>query len=179
VEAVELAHDLWRWTGRRDSIGAEVGSVYYKSGSDVLLFDPLLPAEDPDGFWQALDRDVGERDTVHVLLTSEKHRRSAQEMLDRYPGSRYWGPQADVELPAQVRAHPSGRSGEVLFYLVAHRALVVGDVIAGDGEGGLRLGVEADRESVLTALDNLDVEIELVIPSHGDPVRDGAALGLV
>lgn len=180
MKAVELAHDLWRWTGRQDAVGVDVGSVYYKRGADVLLFDPLLPPEDPGGFWRALDRDVRDGDVVHVVLTSERHRRSAQEMLERYSGSRCWGPDAGAELPAEVTAHRSGRDGEVLLYLPEHRALVVGDVIAGDGEGRLRLGLDADRESVLTALDSLSaLAIELVIPSHGEPVRDGAALGLV
>lgn len=177
MEATELAHDLWRWTGRHDETRTEVGSVYYKRGRDVLLFDPLLPPEDPHGFWTALDRDVLEGDTVHVLLTTPAHRRSAQEMLARYPGAKLWEPAAGDELPAGVSAHASGCPDEVVYYLPEHRALVVGDVVAGDGEGGLRLGLEADRRGVLEALDALEpLPVDIVIPSHGEPVRDAAAL---
>src|SRR5215472_9486659 len=77
VEAFELAPDLWRWTGRRDTIGADVSCVYYRIGRDVLLFDPLLPPEDPEGFWRALDRDVLPIEgRVHVLVTCPQHTRS-------------------------------------------------------------------------------------------------------
>src|SRR5262249_28251585 len=129
MDAIELAPDLWWWTGRRETIGADVGSTYYKTGRFVLLFDPLLPPEDPEGFWRALDRDVLPGDEVHVLVTRASHERSSQEMLARYPGSKRWRP--GDEPPAGVVALPAGRPDEVVFWIPEHRALVVGDALVG------------------------------------------------
>src|SRR5262245_51240659 len=137
MRAVELAPGLWRWTGRRDTIGADVGSVYYKTGRFVVLFDPPLPPEDPEGFWRALDRDVGPGDEVHVLVTRESHARSSDEMLARYPGAKRWQP--GDEAPAGITAITAGRPDEVAFWIPEHRALVVGDAIVGDGSGGLKV----------------------------------------
>jgi glyoxylase-like metal-dependent hydrolase (beta-lactamase superfamily II) len=191
VIAEELAPDLWRWTGRRETIGADVSCVYYKTGRAILLFDPLLPPEDPEGFWKALDRDVLPIDAyVHVLVTRPSHTRSAREMLDRYPGARLWATEATraaveeragtvtdtfaagCELPGGVIAHQAGRPGEVLFWLPEHRALVVGDVLAGNGAGGLQLTRPEDAEALRPLL---ELAVELVVPSHGEPARDGAA----
>jgi hypothetical protein len=171
VEALELAHDLWWWTGRRDSIGADVGSVYYKTGRSVLLFDPLLPPEDPEGFWRALDRDVLPGDAVVVLVTRASHERSSKVMLGRYPGSRRWQP--GEEAPAGVAALPAGRPDEVVFWIPEHRALVVGDALVGDGAGGLKVS----RPELLPGLRRLlELEPAFVLPSHGDPVRGADAL---
>jgi glyoxylase-like metal-dependent hydrolase (beta-lactamase superfamily II) len=177
VEAVELAHDLWRWTGRRDTIGADVGSVYYKSGTDIVLIDPLLPPEDPDGFWRALDRDVLPGDSVHVLLTTRSHTRSAHELAGRYPGGRLWNRREHGEPPAGVAAYASGRSDEVVFWIAEHGALVIGDVIVGDGAGGLRLGSGTTQTAVAAALHEVaQLPVKHVLPSHGDPVEGADAL---
>jgi hypothetical protein len=199
VQALELAPDLWRWTGRRDTIGAEVASVYYKTGREILLFDPLLPPEDPEGFWRALDRDVlpVEAD-VHVLVTGRSHTRSAREMLSRYPGSRIWatsGARSAVArgsgavpdtiepggvLPGGVAAQPSGRPDEVAFWIAEHRAIVVGDVLVGDGSGGLKLGRGAGAREVEALRPLVELEPALVLPSHGEPPDEaGAALRAV
>jgi len=173
VEAFELAPDLWRWTGRRDTIGADVASIYFKTGTDVLLFDPLLPPEDPDGFWRALDRDVLPGDSVLVLLTSRSHTRSAFEMAGRYPGGRVWNQRDGGDLPAGVTAYPSGRRDELVYWVPAHGALVIGDVVVGDDEGGLKLGPGARAHEAAGALRELSaLPLELVLPSHGAPVRD-------
>ena len=172
MEAFELAPDFWRWTGRRDTIGAEVSSVYYKTGSEILLFDPLLPPEDPDGFWLALDRDVLPGDTVLVLLTARSHTRSAHEMAGRYAGSRVWDAHGGVPLPAGVAARPTGRTSEVVFWIPEHRALVIGDVLAGDGSGGLKLGRGAGAREVQALRPLLELEPAFVLPSHGEPPGD-------
>ena len=173
MEASELAPDFWRWTGRRDTIGKDVASIYYKTGTDVLLFDPLLPPEDPEGFWRALDRDVLPGDSVLVLLTARSHTRSAFQMAGRYPGGRVWNRHDGGELPAGVTAYPSGRRDELVYWLPAHGALVIGDVIVGDGESGLKLGPGAQAHEVAGALRELAaLPLELLLPSHGSPVRD-------
>ena len=192
VIAEKLAPDLWRWTGRRETIGSDVSCVYYKTGRAILLFDPLLPPEDPEGFWQALDRDVLPIEAhVHVLVTRPSHTRSSREMLDRYPGSRLWatedtraaveeraGTVTDTitvgsELPGGVVAHPTGRTDEVVFWLPERRAVVVGDVLVGDGAGELRLSRPEEDAEALRPL--LELPVDLVVPSHGEPAPHGAA----
>ena len=171
MEAGELARDLWWWTGRRDSIGADVTSYYYKTGRSVLLFDPLLPPEDPEGFWRALDRDVVPGDEVHVLVTRASHERSSTEMLRRYPGSRRW--EHGEEGPAGVAALAAGRPDEVVFWIPEHRAVVVGDALVGDGAGGLR----ASRPELVPGLRPLlELDPAFVLVSHGEPVRGPDAL---
>ena len=134
MEAYELAPDLWRWTGRRKDPEIEVGCVYYKTGREIVLFDPLLPREDPEGFWRALDRDVLPIEAdVHVLVTRPTHTRSSRQMLERYPGAHLWASGAAREaiaeragtvtdtfesgdtLPGNVEVFASGRQDEVLF----------------------------------------------------------------
>jgi glyoxylase-like metal-dependent hydrolase (beta-lactamase superfamily II) len=200
MEAFELAPDLWRWTGRRDTIGAEVSCVYYKTGAEILLFDPLLPPEDPDGFWRALDRDVLPGDTVHVLITRPGHTRSARDVLARYPGARLWATdgirgaveeraetvtdaiEAGAELAGGVVAYATGRPDEVVFWIPEHRALVAGDVLVGDGHGGVELVPEKwlppglDHGRLADALRPLlELDVAFVIPSHGEPPDDAAA----
>ena len=192
MEAYALAPDLWRWTGRRKDPELEVGCVYYKTGREILLFDPLLPSEDAAGFWRALDRDVLPIEAdVHVLLTRPSHTRSSREMLERYPGAHLWTTAATREavveragvvtdtfeagetLPGNVLALAAGRPDEVLFWIPEHHALVVGDALMGNGEGGLRLPREELRESLLPLL---ELRVELVLVSHGEPVRGDAGL---
>ena len=64
----EVAAGLWRWTGEHPEWTPEqggpegwerdVGCVYYEAPEAVVLFDPLVPPEDEERFWRALDRDV-------------------------------------------------------------------------------------------------------------------------
>ena len=172
METFELAPDLWRWTGRRETIGAEVSSVYYKTGSEILLFDPLLPPEDPDGFWRALDRDVLPGDTVLVLLTARSHTRSAHEMAGRYPGSRVWDAHGERAAAGGREGTPDRPDSEVVFWIPEHRALVIGDVLAGDGSGGLKLGRGAGAREVQALRPLLELEPAFVLPSHGEPPGD-------
>jgi len=198
VQVTRIEDGLWRWTGWHEEWKQDVGCVYLETGDGVCLFDPLVPPEDADRFWEALDRDVeraGGR--VDVLITVFWHTRHAREVLGRY-GARLWAPsraRAAVarragevthpfrpgdELPGGVVALPTGRGTEAAYVVRAHRALVVGDVILGAEGGGLRLcpeswlpdGVGHDRvrEALRPVLDH---DIERVLVSHGEPVLEG------
>lgn len=177
MDVLELAPGLWWWTGRHEEWKQDVGCVYYEHGGDVCLIDPLLPPEDSDRFWAALDRDVARAGgAVHVLLTVSWHARSAAEMAGRY-GARLWA-HADP-LPCGIQAFESGRAGEVLFWLPEQRALVIGDVIVGDASGELRLCPESwlpsgvgHRELREGLRPLLELEVEQVVVSHGRPVRE-------
>ena len=152
VDVHELAPGLWRWTGQGEG-GQDAGCVYYERGGEVCLLDPLVPPEDSDRFWAALDRDVERAGgAVHVLLTVGSEPRSAAEIVGRY-GARLW---ADGDpLPEGVQAFGADRPGDHVFWLPEPRALVLGDFA---------------RQEALRPFLGLDVE--LILPSRGEPVLE-------
>jgi len=94
VQVREIGTGLWYWTGRHpawtpadggpDGWEQEVGCVFYEGPDAVVLFDPLVPMEDPVRFHEALERDLERAGKpVRVLLTVEAHVRSAQELDER------------------------------------------------------------------------------------------------
>jgi glyoxylase-like metal-dependent hydrolase (beta-lactamase superfamily II) len=194
------------WTPKDGGPGGweqDVGCLYFEAPDAVVLFDPLAPPDgtpDAERFWRTLDGDVARLDRpVAVLLTAHWHERSAQAVYDRYrerPGVSLWLPEGsrtqaevtptdtvdqDAPLPGDVLAYGSGGPGaeEYLFYVPAHRALVAGDVLVGEGDGRLRLGwVDGDpewkRDKLLPSLRPLlDLPIEMVLVSHGEPTLEG------
>src|SRR3954454_241332 len=83
AKANRIGPGLWRWTARHPEwhpgdFGAEVASFALDAGGDLLLIDPLLPA-DPAAALGLLDELAADRD-VHVLVTIGYHVRSAEEL---------------------------------------------------------------------------------------------------
>jgi glyoxylase-like metal-dependent hydrolase (beta-lactamase superfamily II) len=203
VEVAELAPGLWRWTGWHEEWREQVGCVYYETAEAIVLIDPLLPPEDAERFLSALDRDVAKAAApVHLLLTVYWHVRSATALSERYTG-RIWAPRAarpaierrgvavsdpftpGAELPGGLRAYPTGRGSEVAYWLAGPRALVFGDVLLGDEQGGIRIcpdswlprqGGRARLAGPLADLARL--EPLLLVPSHGAPVLTEASARL-
>jgi glyoxylase-like metal-dependent hydrolase (beta-lactamase superfamily II) len=195
VEVVRIAPGLWRWTGYHEEWKENDGSVYCETPDGVVLIDPLLPPEDTARFWRALDRDVARAgDPVHVLVTVFWHTRSAAAMVERY-SARVWAPSrgrgaierragtvTDVfrsgdELPGSIVAFGTARAAEVVFWLPQHRSLVPGDVLLGDGKGGIRmcprswLPEKTSPTDLATSLAPLlDLPVQRVLLSHGEPV---------
>ena len=191
----ELREGLWRWTAYHAEWQEDVGSLYYRVNGETVLIDPLVPENDRERFFEHLDAEVS--DAVHVLITVFWHARSTRELRDRY-GARVWayrrgrvpianraGEPTDLftlgdELPGEIRAFDAARRNEVLFWIPRHRTLAVGDVLLGDGEGGIRTCPPSWLRSVtvdelkqkLRAL--LDLPIEIVALSHGRPVTKNA-----
>jgi glyoxylase-like metal-dependent hydrolase (beta-lactamase superfamily II) len=157
-----------------------VGCVLYEAPDATVLIDPLLPAGD-DRLASELDGRVRARGLPVAILTTIKfHRRSRDELAARYSARTS---RASRALPAGVESRPIRGAGETMFWLPEHRALVPGDrLIAAEG-GGLRLCPEswlrylpsrisiADLAARLRAL--LDLPIESVLVSHGEPVMSG------
>lgn len=200
----QLAPGLWHWTATHpdwtpeeggDGWDAEVGCTFLEAPDSVVLIDPLVPGLERALFFGALDRDVERRGgEVDVLLTCSWHERSAIELLERYSG-RLWASEKtlgieragalrervtdpfreDDALPGGVQAFDVGRGDEMVFWLPAHRTLVVGDVVLGAEGGGLRLCPEswlpAGHAALKAALRPLlELPVERVLVSHGEPV---------
>ena len=143
-----------------------------------MFFDPLA-AEDDAAFWGWADERCRTRE-VAVLETIHFHRRSREAFLARYsaataPGES-WG----------VAPFAVPEADETVFWIPEHRALIPGDVLVGTGGGELALCPESwlrflsaapTREELRHALGVLgELDVELVLVSHGDPVlRDGRA----
>lgn len=190
----EIGAGLWRWTGLHpawtpESVGweQEVACAYVEAEDAVVLVDPLVPPEDEERFWRALDRDVGRLGRpVVVVLTAAWHARSTPAMVKRY-GATVWahpggaarlGIRVDAPvLPQGIEAFeiPPAGEGQVALYLAARRALVTAEALAGM-DGGLvvqpspQLG---DRDRLVRCLRLLlELPVEVVLPAHGAPVLE-------
>jgi glyoxylase-like metal-dependent hydrolase (beta-lactamase superfamily II) len=84
-----------------------------------------------------------------------------------------------------ARAFRTARAAEVVYWIPRHRAVVPGDVLLGDGEGGVRLCPESWMPAKKT-LDDLaeslrpllELPVERVLVSHGEPVLRGGTSAL-
>jgi glyoxylase-like metal-dependent hydrolase (beta-lactamase superfamily II) len=196
----ELRPGLRRWTAYHPEWKEEVGCLALDAPDAFVLVDPLVPAGSEDEFVAALPR------PPEILITVYWHTRSASAIVDRLPAARVWAVsggaaairrragrvetyRAGAELPGGVQAFGTARRSEVVFWLPAQRALLAGDVLLGDGHGGVRLcpaswlpsgvGQPALAESLRPLL---ELPIELLVVSHGEPVllagRDALAAAL-
>ncbi|MEX0851168.1 MAG: hypothetical protein WD015_06650 [Gaiellaceae bacterium] len=199
MEVSQIEPGLWRWTGYHKEWNDDVGCVFCETDDGIVLVDPLVPPEDADRFWDALDRDVerlGGR--VHVLVTIFWHTRSTTAMVDRY-GARVWAPTTsraavarraravtDVfrpgdRLPGGIEAFGTARRTEVVYWIPWHRALVPGDVLVGDSEAGVRMCPESwlppstgHRELAASLRPLLELSVKRILVSHGEPVLTDA-----
>ena len=186
---VELRPGLRRWTALHPDAdpdpkpaspadwGPEVGSIAYEARDALLLVDPLVP----DDGWDELDALVarhGQR--VAVLTTLQFHRRSRDAVAERYGASTS---RAKGLLPAGVETIRITGAGETMVWLPGPGALVAGDRLLGDDAGGLRLCPESWLRYLPSGMTRaqlaeelrplLDLPIELVLVSHGEPVLAG------
>lgn len=173
--------------------GEEVACTFFEADDSIVLFDPLVPdGEERDRFLDHLDEDVRRSGKpVAILLSCPDHDRSAAELAERY-GGEVWAEEGAAEqvgatqpftfgdpLPGEVVAIDSRVPGEALFWIPRHSTLVTGDVILGAQDGSLRVcpaswlpeGTNlAQYRADLSAL--LDLPIERVLVSHGEPVLE-------
>jgi glyoxylase-like metal-dependent hydrolase (beta-lactamase superfamily II) len=184
MQVQEIARGLWRWTAAHpewtpDSDWPEdVGCLYYEAADAVVLIDPLVPADEADRFWQALDRDVARADRrVVVLRTLHWHQRSIDEILARYSGARLWTAESNDPLPTGIEAYQ--RADDTLFWIVEHQALVAGDILLGSENGGVRVCPDSWLPSDVNGAEFraslrflLELPVEMVLVSHGQPVLE-------
>ena len=183
----ELAPGLRRWTSWHEHWEEDVGSVAVETDDGLVLIDPNEPPAEV-------------RTPDHVLMTVYWHARGTAKL--RAP--RVWSPSrsaqplrnrgvevtdvvgGEQDLPGGIRALPTARLAEVVYWLPRQRALVVGDVLLGAGarprdtgeplrlcpERWLGKPTHADLRSSLQPL--LDLPVVRVLVSHGEPVlRNG------
>jgi glyoxylase-like metal-dependent hydrolase (beta-lactamase superfamily II) len=106
-----------------------------------------------------------------ILLTAAWHARSARLLHDRY------GAEDFVPDGIEIHAVEGAPEEQLAYFIRPHRALVVAEIFAGDGHGGLAL-VQSPAFTDRAALDRslralLELPVERVLVSHGEPVLDG------
>ena len=203
----ELAPGLWRWATRHPEwhpgrFGSEVASFALEAEDELLLIDPLLPADGDEAVSGLLERLAGGR-AVHVLITIGYHVRSGEELVERYDGT-LWGPPtcaSRLRRPSRLRKLEPGTPGpagatayaigkpvraERPLWLPSHRAVAFGDAVVMTPEGELRMWCQPllddkrrrfYRERFAPTLAPLaELPVERVLVTHGEPVlHDGAA----
>jgi len=199
MDVHRITTGLWRWTAYHEEWRQDVGCVYLETDDATILVDPLVPAKDSERFLEYLDADVERAGAqVHIVLTVYWHVRSAGELGKRYE-AQVWAPARSAlpverrlklsptpvrpgdPLPGGVVARASGRASELVYVLPQHRAIVAGDVLLGDplricpagwvGKGGQQAVREALRPL-------LELPLDRVLVSHGDPVLRGGQAAL-
>ncbi|MET0750525.1 MAG: hypothetical protein ABWZ43_05635 [Solirubrobacterales bacterium] len=195
-EPAELGPGLWRWTaphpnhdphaapGSEGDWGPEVASALYLEGDSAAFIDAQLPPDEAE-FWTWADARTAGASRVAALTTIGFHRRSRERIIERYDASTS---RARDRLPAGVEAVALRGAGEVAYWLPRPRALVVGDRLLGDDAGGLRLCPESwisylgDRLTLARLRELLrpllDLDPELILVSHGEPVLGGGRVAL-
>jgi hypothetical protein len=177
-----IAPGLRRWSAWHEEWKDEVGSVAVDTEDGLVLIDPIDPP-----------RGVARAD--HVLLTVFWHGRSTGDV----PGAHVWASKRGVrrlrnrgvdvneavedgKLPDGIKAFPTARESEVVYWLPRQKAVVVGDVLLGAGakpkptDDPLRLCPErwlhkASHEDLRESLRPLlELPVQRVLVSHGKPV---------
>jgi hypothetical protein len=162
----ELVPGLWTWVAphpgwapEHEHWGPDVRSYALVRGNDVLLFDPIDPP-----------RSLLEGRTAEIVLTADWHRRSSPELELRVNGTGDPDP-----LPDGVEERPAFYLPEERFlWLPEQRGLIAGDSLPNAGEvPDAWLDVpRSEYKQRLRPL--LDLPIELLLPTHGDPVVTNA-----
>ena len=197
LNASEIAPGLWRWVARHPEWEQEVGCLAL-AGRDLVLVDPLVPEDDADA-WEGLGRAIDGAGRADVVLTVFYHDRSAGAIRARWPDVEVHAEaggivhidgvpthlyRAEDPLPGGLIAHATPREGEAVLWEPSTSTLIAGDVLLGK-DGGLEicpaswLPEGVGREDMATALTPLlDLPLERVIVSHGDPVLAKARAAL-
>ena len=175
--------------------------------SQTLLVDPLLSG-DEDAVTALLDDLAAAGGTVHVFITIPYHVRSTRQIVERYGPDRVrvWGerraarrlepdvtvqePEPGAHLPFGGRCFAIGRPrrSELPLWIEDHAALAFGDALVTTPEGELRVwssDVLDERRLAFyrerfapTLAPLLDLPLERVLVTHGEPVLDDAAQAL-
>ena len=185
-----VAPRLRRWTAWHEEWREPVGSVAVDTDGGLVLIDPLDPPRGlarPDHvlltvYWHI--RSVPELTTDEVWSS----RRGARPLQNR--GVRVTRNVEDDALPGGIRAFPTARSSEVVYWLPDQKAVVIGDVLLGAGakpkptreqlrlcpQGWLGKATHEELRQSLRPL--LDLPVQRVLVSHGEPIVRGGGKAL-
>lgn len=129
-----------------------------------------------DEVWSELDA-LAEGRRVLVLTTIGWHRRSRDAAVARYDASTS---KARANLPSGVVPIVLRGAGETMFWLPEVGALVPGDRLLGDGDGGVRISPDSWLRYLKGSIDGaqlrvllaplLDLPVVRILTSHGEPV---------
>jgi len=184
---LEIAPGLWHWTARHEHIHMDVSSYYLLA--ERVLIDAMIPAEGLSWFDE---RGIPE----HVLLTNRHHDRDAWRLRDAFgctvhcvrSGLHELDGRGPVEafdfgdeLPGGVIAFEIDAicPDETALYIPAHRALACADgVVRWPGRNELGFVPDElmdDPEETKAGLRDayrrvLDLDFDLLLLAHGDPV---------
>jgi glyoxylase-like metal-dependent hydrolase (beta-lactamase superfamily II) len=188
----EVQQGVWHWQAPHPAWepGADwdeiVSSYAIDDGKRLMLFDPLAP---PSG----IDELAAGREAV-IVLTCPWHARDADSLAQRL-GAPIYVPPPDEGDPSPVKGHVfeagdslavgvEGRPGmepnDLVLWVESRRALVAGDTLVDRGKGlefprdWANRGVPPDQ-ILKGLLPLLELPVELVLPTHGEPA-DQAAL---
>ncbi len=163
----------------------EVRSYALDAGDALVLFDPLVSASEVE--------ELAAGRPVVILLTCHWHRRSSAELVEAL-GAVVHAPATEVrdiglpvapfevgeDLPGDVEPQPGGYSDECTLWIREHAALVTGDVFLA-GERGFRVQPDSwlaeglSHEELRERLQPLlELPVELLLPTHGDPILEDA-----
>ena len=158
-----------------------VGCVLYELADVAVLIDPLIPRAESEGFLRWLDARVHGR-AVTVLTTIRFHRRDREQLAERYRATttKAWN-----WIPPGVTPWRIPGAREILFWLPDVATLVPGDTLI-EGDSGMQLCPESwltdarvGRKGLAERmLPLLELPIERVLISHGEPVLSGAHAAL-
>ncbi len=183
----EIAPRLRRWTAWHEEWKQEVGSLAVGTSNGLVLIDPIEPPPEVRRgehvlltvFWHA--RPTTGLEAKHFWAHSRGIRRLKNrgvEVTDTVDG--------DGELPGGIQAFQTARESEVVYWLPDQRAIAVGDVLLGAGakphatSEPLRLcperwlGDKKYRDLRKSLRPLLELPLERIVPSHGDPVVSDA-----
>jgi hypothetical protein len=186
----EIASGLWYWTARHPHIGVAVSSYYLLL--ERVLIDPMIPDDGLDWF-------RAHSTPRHVLLSNRHHDRDAWRLQEAFGCTVHCvrsglhelegrGPVEPFdfgdELPGRVTACEVDAicRDETALYIPAHRALACADgVVVWPGKHGLSFvpdklmdSPEETKEGLRAAYRRLlDLDFDLLLLAHGDPIVKG------
>jgi hypothetical protein len=189
-----LRPGLWTWTaphpdwkpsdGGPNGWEQEVRSYALEARGTLILFDPMDPPAEIEA--------RAASSTPAIVLTCAWHGRSATDLAERL-GATIYSPELGMdELKADatpyragdrlldlVEVQPSFDPSDAVLWIESHGALVTGDSLLG-GDGGVRVPETWIPKDVTPAQFReafrhlLELPVELFLPTHDDPVVEGA-----
>jgi len=188
---IEIAPGLWHWTARHESIGMDVSSYYLEA--ERVLIDPMIPS----GGLEWLERHGAPE---HAILTNRHHDRDSWRLRETFGCTVHCisngvyeldgrGPveafEFGAQLPGEISVHEVDAicPDETALHIARHGALACADGVVrwqpGDALEFVPDFLMDEPEQTKRGLRDayrglLDLDFDLLLLAHGDPVVGGA-----